>query len=205
MPRNVTVTGVERTFGDNDIIVSKTNLKGHITYANDVFLKIADFTEKEVLGQPHSLIRHPQMPRCVFKLLWQTVEAGQEIFAYVINRTKYGDHYWVYAHVTPSRDRSGRIIGYHSNRRVPDREILEDQIIPLYRDLLQEEARHGDRKAGMLAGEQMMMDLLAREGVAYDEYIATLGKPHLRASHEGQMSLPRDQAIQLEQSTCFQA
>ncbi|WP_153769708.1 PAS domain-containing protein [Labrenzia sp. CE80] len=195
MPRNVTVTGVERTFGDDDIIVSKTNLKGHITYANDVFLKIADYKEKEVLGQPHSLIRHPHMPRCVFKLLWQTVEAGQEIFAYVINRTKHGDHYWVYAHVTPSRDTSGRIIGYHSNRRVPDRKILEDQIMPLYRELLREEASHGDRNAGMLAGEQMMMDLLAREGVAYDEYVATLGKPHLRASRDGQAPLPREQAI----------
>ncbi|MEP4034144.1 PAS domain-containing protein [Roseibium polysiphoniae] len=182
MPRRESITGVERKFGDDDIIVSKTNLKGHITYANEVFLKIADYEEKEVLGKPHSMIRHPHMPRCVFKLLWQTLEADEEIFAYVVNRTKYGDHYWVYAHVTPSHDPSGKITGYHSNRRVPDRTILERHVIPWYSALLEEETRHGDRKLGMLAGEQMILDLLEREGLAYDEYIATLGKSFLRSN-----------------------
>lgn len=176
MPKPVLLTGVEKTFADDDIIVSKTDLKGRITYANRVFLNIADYAEKEVLGQPHSIIRHPAMPRCVFKLLWATIEAGREIFAYVINRTKNGDHYWVYAHVTPSFDAAGRIIGYHSNRRVPDRQILKEHIIPLYKTLREEEAGHQSRKEGMLAAEQMIFDVLAQKGVAYDEFIATVGQ-----------------------------
>jgi PAS domain S-box-containing protein len=78
-------TGRERTWGDEEIIVSKTDLKGIITYANRTFLNVAGYTEEEVLGKPHNMIRHPDMPRCVFKLLWDTIESGNEIFAYVKN------------------------------------------------------------------------------------------------------------------------
>jgi len=81
-------TGMERRFEEDEIIVSKTDLKGRITYANQVFLRVAGYSEKEVLGQPHNLIRHPDMPRCVFKLLWDTLEAKREIFAYVLNMAK---------------------------------------------------------------------------------------------------------------------
>ncbi len=67
-----------------------------------MFLTIAGYTEREVLGQPHSMIRHPDMPRGVFALLWETIASGSEIFAYVVNLAKNGDHYWVFAHVTPT-------------------------------------------------------------------------------------------------------
>lgn len=172
--KDTSVTGVETYFDDDEIIVSKTDLKGRITYCNDVFLRVAGYTEKEVLGQPHSIIRHPDMPRCVFKLLWDTLESGKEIFAYVVNRAKNGDHYWVLAHVTPSRDESGNIIGYHSNRRVPDRAVLDNTIIPLYRKLLAEEKSHDNRKDGMQAGFDQVVGLLQSRGVEYDEFVATL-------------------------------
>ena len=77
----ITPTGVERFFPEDEVIVSKTDVKGRITYANETFLNIAGYTEEEVLGQPHSMIRHPDMPRCVFKLLWDTIKARSEIFA----------------------------------------------------------------------------------------------------------------------------
>ncbi len=174
MARDVSLTGVERFFDDDEIIVSKTNTKGHITYANRVFLRLAGYSEQEVLGQPHNMIRHPDMPRCIFKLLWDTIENGDEIFAYVVNRSANGDHYWVLAHVTPSYDGSGNIIGYHSNRRVPDRAVLNDTIIPLYKSLLDEEARHADRKAGMQASFDAVLNLLKEKGVAYDELVFSL-------------------------------
>ena len=136
MAQDKALTGVERYFGDDDIIVSKTDLKGRVTYANQVFLEISGYSEKEVLGQPHSMIRHPEMPRCIFKLLWGALGEGKEIFAYVNNRCKNGDNYWVYAHVTPSWDMNGKIVGFHSNRRVPDREILANEIMPLYSKLV---------------------------------------------------------------------
>ena len=174
MARDTTLTGVERTFDDDEIIVSKTDLKGHLTYCNNVFLRLADMTEEEALGKPHNVIRNPTMPRAVFKLLWDTIQDGKEIFAYVVNRSKNGDHYWVLAHVTPSFDRSGNVVGYHSNRRVPDRHILESVIMPLYKDLLDEEKRHSNAKDGMNASFEMLINILKEKGVGYDEFILTL-------------------------------
>ena len=83
LSQTVVATGSERFFDKNEIIVSKTDLKGNLTYVNDVFLRISDYTEPELLGQPHSLIRHIDMPRVIFKLLWSYLQDGKEIFAYV--------------------------------------------------------------------------------------------------------------------------
>ena len=174
LARTVKPTGRERSFDVDDIIVSKTDLKGHITYANRVFLQVAGFQEREVIGAPHSIIRHPEMPRCVFKLLWDMLAAGKEVFAYVNNLAKSGDNYWVFAHVTPSLDGSGNTVGYHSNRRVPERRVVEEVIMPLYRSLLEEEARHADRKAGLEASHQMLLGLLKEKGVGYDELVFSL-------------------------------
>ncbi|NRG19923.1 PAS domain S-box protein [Rhizobiales bacterium] len=171
--------GHEKFFKDDEIIVSKTDLKGRITYANRIFLDIADYSEREVLGQPHSIIRHPDMPRCIFKLLWDRISSGREIFAYVVNRTKFGDHYWVYAHVTPSFDVHGNILSYHSNRRVPDRQVVTEKIIPLYAKLLEAERSHKNGKEGLAASAKLLESVLADIGLAYDEFIATLG--HERA------------------------
>jgi len=176
MAKNVHVTGNETFFGENDLIVSKTDQKGRLTYANRVFLDISGYSEKECIGQPHSMIRHPDMPRCIFKLLWDTIQDGKEIFAYVINRCKNGDHYWVYAHVTPSWNAAGEIIGYHSNRRVPDRKIIDEAIIPLYKELKAEEEKHQNRKVGLEASQNMVSAFLAERSLAYDEFIMTVGQ-----------------------------
>ena len=171
--KKVQPTGREVFFDRDEIIVSKTDPKGRITYCNDVFLRIAGFSEAELLGEPHSIIRHPDMPRCVFKLLWDAIQAGHEIFAYVKNMTKSGDHYWVLAHVTASLDESGRIVGYHSNRRVPERSAVE-RIERLYADLKATEDRPANRKEGMAEGEKMLLGLLAGEGISYDAFVFSL-------------------------------
>ncbi len=173
MPKTATVTGTERTFPPSEIIVSKTDLKGRIVYANELFLSIADYTEDEVVGQPHSLIRHPDMPRCIFALMWNAIAAGQELFAYVINRTKFGDHYWVLAHVTPTRDTQGSIIGYHSSRRVPSKAAVAE-IRGLYASLKKEEDRHANAKDGMKAAENILNAHLAKAGLRYDQFIFDL-------------------------------
>ena len=159
--------------GEEELIVSKTDLKGRITYANDVFIRMAKYSYKELMGAPHSLVRHPDMPRCVFKLLWDTLEAKREIFAYVVNLAKDGSHYWVFAHVTPTLDDDGNIIGYHSNRRKPDRTPIE-RISPIYKALSQEEARHANAKDGMRASFDMMIGLLRKQDVGYDEFVLSL-------------------------------
>lgn len=168
------LTGVERTFDKNDIIVSKTNLKGHLVYANRLFMKLADMNEKQLLGAPHSIIRHPEMPRCIFKLLWDTIQDKKEIFAYVVNRSANGDHYWVIAHVTPSFDGSGNVNGYHSSRRVPERRIINDTIVPLYKQLLLEENKHSNRKDGMNSAFSILHKILKEKGLGYDEFIFSL-------------------------------
>ncbi len=163
----------ERTFGEDEIIVSKTDNAGRITYANEVFLNVALYTEREVLGQPHSMVRHPDMPRCVFKLLWDTIQDGREIFAYVKNMAKNGDYYWVFAHVTPSFGGGDKVIGFHSNRRSPRREAVA-KIEPIYRQLLEEENRHANRKDGMMAGFQLLCRTLESQGVDYDRFVFSL-------------------------------
>lgn len=169
----VTPTGVERLFGEDEIIVSKTDKKGIITYGNDVFLRIAGYELKEILGKPHNIIRHPDMPRCVFKLLWSRLSAGEEIFAYVNNLAKNGDNYWVFAHVTPTFDTDGQIVGYHSSRRAPQRGAI-DVITYLYASLLDEESKHNTPKAGMEAGVNMLVKILEDKGISYDEFIFSI-------------------------------
>ncbi len=171
--RSVRPTGIECPYSEDELIVSKTDLKGRITYANSVFQRLAKFPLEELLGAPHSLIRHPDMPRCVFKLLWDTIEAKEEIFAYVLNMAKDGDHYWVFAHVTPTFDAKQNIIGYHSNRRKPDAAQIE-KVKPLYAALLAEENRHDSRKDGMLRAYDMLLNLLRDKGQAYDEFIFSI-------------------------------
>ncbi|OIQ95885.1 aerotaxis receptor [mine drainage metagenome] len=167
------LTGVERTFPSSEIIVSKTDAKGRITYVNDIFLTVSGYTEEEVMGQPHNIIRHPEMPRCVFKLLWDTVQTGKEIFAYVNNRAKDGDYYWVLAHITPNFGPGREIIGYHSNRRAPTREAI-GKAGALYTRLLQEERKYADRKEGMAAGAAVLTSILAQQGSDYAEFVLNL-------------------------------
>lgn len=158
---------------DDDLIVSKTNLKGRIAYANDVFLDIAGYRIGEVLDQPHSMIRSEAMPRAVFKLLWDRIQAGREVFAYVVNKTKPGGHYWVLAHVTPSRDKTGQIIGYHSNRRKPSPQAVA-RISKFYAALLREEKSHKNGKQALAASYALLEQKLAELGVDYDEFVLSV-------------------------------
>ncbi|EME71182.1 PAS/PAC domain-containing protein [Paramagnetospirillum caucaseum] len=171
--KTIQPSGRERAFAEDEIIVSKTDIKGRLTYVNDVFMSVSGFTEPELIGQPHSLIRHPDMPRCVFKLLWDTIASGKELFAYVVNLAKNGDHYWVLAHVTPDFGPDGQIVGYHSNRRVPSRAALA-KVVPLYQSLLKIEAASPDRKQGMETAFTALVDQLKREGKPYAEFVLGL-------------------------------
>lgn len=173
MSRDMSLTGNERFFDEDEIIVSKTDTKGRITYANRVFMRVAGYTEQELLGKAHNIIRHPDMPRCVFKFLWDQIEAKHEVFAYVVNRCKNGDHYWVFAHVTPTLDDNGRIIGYHSSRRVPSQSALET-IKPIYKELLDIEAKYRTPREQWQASLPALVGKLDALGLSYDELIFTL-------------------------------
>lgn len=158
----------ELTFGEDEFIVSKTDLNGKITYGNSLFIQMSGYSEHEILDQPHNILRHPDMPAVVFKLLWSRIKDGKEIFAYVKNKTKNGDFYWVFAHVTPSFDTNRKISNYHSVRRKPSQKAL-DAIKPLYASLLQKE-----RSGGINASEAAISQLLKDKGLSYDEFILSL-------------------------------
>ena len=119
----------EVVFSEDEFIISKTNLNGKITYGNEHFINISGYSEAELLDAPHNILRHPDMPRIIFKLLWEYIAKGEEIFAYVKNLNKRGKYYWVFAHVTPSFDDFGKIIGYHSVRRKPKQSSIDTVFI----------------------------------------------------------------------------
>ncbi len=173
MKATIQPSGVERHFGHDELIVSKTDLRGRITYANDVFLRVAGYDETDVMDMPHNIIRHPDMPRCVFKYLWDTIQDGQEIFAYVVNLAKDGAHYWVFAHVTPSFDRNGKIVGYHSNRRTPSKEAVA-AATAVYAELRAAEAAVSDPVASIGAGLERLLAILGDAGVSYSEWVWSL-------------------------------
>lgn len=166
-------TGIERTFGEDELIVSKTDPTGRITYANEVFFRISGYTEAEVLGQPHNLVRHPDMPRCAFAYVWQTLESGKEVFAFVKNLAKNGDHYWVFAHITPDWRPDGTLLGYHSSRR-SIRPSARDAIEPVYRALLEAERRMGPPRAQVDAGLALLQATLAGRKQSYEQLVFAL-------------------------------
>lgn len=168
--RDVKPSGVERYFDEDEIIVSKTDSHGLITYVNDVFIRVSGYRESELIGSPHSMIRHPDMPRAIFKLLWDTVQKREEIFAYVFNMCQNGDHYWVLAHVTPTFGSTGEIVGYHSNRRVPSRAAVA-QMKPLYDRLLGEERKHSGKLDALAASTRLLGEILQDVGMPYSEWV----------------------------------
>ena len=158
----------EKILTADDFIVSKTDLKGQIIYGNKSFIKISGYSDKELLGAPHSILRHPDMPNIIFKLLWGRILKKEEIFAYVKNLTKDGSFYWVFANVTVTTDNNGIIRDFHSARRKPSTKSM--QVIPsLYQELLAIE-----KKEGLEASKKLLEEKLEEERKTYDEFILAL-------------------------------
>ncbi len=161
-------TKTEKKLNSDDFIVSKTDLKGKILYGNKTFIKISGYSESELLNQPHSILRHPDMPKIVFKFLWEHIQKKKEIFAYVKNMCKDGSYYWVFANVTATLDSSGHIRDFHSVRRRPSEKAMS--VIPeLYRQLLAAE-----NSGGMQSSKQLLEKVLNEKGTNYDQFILSL-------------------------------
>ena len=172
MKRAIQPTSVERKMRENDFIVSKTNPKGVITYGNPIFIEFSGYTEEELLGSQHNIIRHPDMPRAAFKLAWDTIQSGKEFFAYVKNMSKDGGFYWVFTHITPDFDASGGIVGYTSVRRCPSAAAVA-KIEPVYRAMLEAERVAGTRSA-IEAGTAVLVDIMKQTGLGYEELVFSL-------------------------------
>ncbi len=162
----------EKRMRENDFIVSKTDTKGRITYGNEIFIEFSGYSEEELLGTQHNVIRHPDMPRGVFKFLWDNISRGNEVFAYVKNLARDGSYYWVFANVTPDYDSDGNITGYFSVRRAPKASSVAI-IESVYREMLEIEKRAGPRDA---CDESLsyLIGILKEKGVSYEEFIMAI-------------------------------
>jgi len=140
-------------------IVSETDAKGKITFANDYFIEISGYSREELIGKPHSIVRHPDMPKVVFKLLWETIKAGKNINAVVKNMAKDGRYYWIFTEFEIRRDNdTQKIIGYHASRKTISKHVIE-VIAKLYKKLLEIE-----KTQGIEASEKYLVEFLKEKG-----------------------------------------
>ncbi|WP_324044503.1 methyl-accepting chemotaxis protein [Aeromonas dhakensis] len=133
MRKNLPVTDREITFGSNTKLISVTDTQGTILECNDAFVEVSGFEKHELIGQPHNMVRHPDMPTEAYKKMWHYLKAGKPWMGLVKNRCKNGDFYWVNAYVTPVTQ-NGKVIGYESVRSCPSRQDVE-RAAKLYRDI----------------------------------------------------------------------
>ena len=153
----------ESSFLVNELFFSTTDMIGNITSGNSVFIRVSQYDKSELIGSPHNIIRHPDMPRIVFKVLWDSLKAKKPVVAYVKNMTKEGLYYWVLASVFPvSR-------GYLSIRLKPTSEIF-NLIAPIYKQLLAAE-----ESGGMEASLKLLLEILQSKGFDdYDSFMSTV-------------------------------
>lgn len=163
-------TNIEHPVTRVDIIVSKGNKAGDVTYANPIFFKLAGYTPGELLDRPHSIIRHPDMPKIIFKFLWDRLNNGKDVFAFVKNISKDGGFYWVLAHVRVANNPNGSFRNYVSTRRAVSphaRTIIE----PLYKQL-----KEAEDLGGMSASLEILSAFLKEHGGSFDTFNDTMKK-----------------------------
>lgn len=125
--RRIYVVDEEVPYPDGRLIVSRTDPRGIITHANQAFVDMSAWSEQELVGSPHSILRHPDVPPVIFKILWDTIESGKPWRGFVKNLRKDGRYYWVYATASPNYE-DGHIIAYTSVRRKPAREGVNETL-----------------------------------------------------------------------------
>ena len=156
----------EIKLSDKRYIVSKTDAKGVIEYGNDYFMEIAGYSEQELIGQPHSIVRHPDMPKIAFKLMWDRIKQGKNFMAVVKNLAKDGSYYWVVTDFEPKVDPiTNEIISHTAFRKAAPQKAI-DVMEPIYATLLKLE-----NEGGMEASEKFLRGFLEENNTTYDEFI----------------------------------
>lgn len=161
----------------DELIVSKTDLNGNITYANRVFMRVSNYSEMDLLGHPHNLIRHKDMPRGVFYGLWKTLKSDNEFFGFVKNKTADGNFYWVFANITPDYQNSKKI-GFYSVRRHPPHKALND-IESLYEQMRSIERQHAKADAAKASWHWLQDHCESLHNVSYETFILSHYQSHL--------------------------
>jgi PAS domain S-box-containing protein len=166
-------TKTEISLLENELIVSKTDLFGQITYVNRSFMRVSDYPEQAVLGKPHNVVRHPDMPRGVYRLMWESLKAEREFFGVIKNMSSKGDFYWVFANVTPDFDpATGKVMGYFSARRVAPVAAVREAA-DLYGQMLKIEREAGPDRAPE-ASSSWLKRRLAEQKTSYERFVLAL-------------------------------
>jgi PAS domain S-box-containing protein len=169
----ITIKDEEIKLHDGEFIVSKTDTTGRVTYANRVFMEICGYSEEELLGVQHNIIRHPDMPRGVYRFLWSTIETGQEFFGFVKNLCADGRYYWVFANVTPDYDINGEVIGYLSVRRKPSQKAI-DTLGPIYKAMIDIENNSASKKTAPDESIAFLVQQLEDMKIDYQSFVLGL-------------------------------
>ncbi len=164
-------TGIEIKLNPKKYIVSKTDRKGRIIYINDYFAEISGYSEIELVGAPHSIVRHPDMPRIIFKIMWHSIQNNRNISAVVKNLAKNGNHYWIITDFDIQKDDKNEIKNYVAYRWKVLPRIVKD-IEPLYKKLVEIEKNQGDQ-----ASEDYLTNFLSEKNMSYQQFIENLAKP----------------------------
>lgn len=159
----------EVAWDKSKVIMSKTDHRGIIEYANEVFVDVCGYEDYELMGQPHSIIRHPDMPKVLFKVLWENLKQGNNFHAVVKNLAKSGRYYWVVTDFESTKNDNGEITNYFGRRRAVPQEIISNHIEPLYKKLLQIE-----NASGVEYSEKYLVGFLEEKNQSYVDYINDL-------------------------------
>ncbi|WP_026729272.1 PAS domain-containing protein [Flavobacterium denitrificans] len=176
LQNKIAVIDKEVTWDKTQVIMSKTNAFGIIEYANEVFVDVSGYEDYELMGQPHNIIRHPDMPKVIFKVLWENLKQGRNFHAIVKNLAKSGRYYWVITDFEIAKDENGAIVNYFGRRQSVPQEVVSLHIEPLYKKLLQIEAA-----SGVEFSEKYLIGFLEEKKRSYVEYIKELIFEHEKA------------------------
>ncbi len=143
---------------DGRIMITETDARGRITYVNRKFVEMSGYSKEELMGQPHSIVRHPDMPHCCFKNMWETIRKKETWKGYVKNLRKDGAYYWVVVYVSPKLDENGETIGFIAARKIPEERTLEE-IKQKYGELMNLELCQSEEDAAFVSnimGEELV-------------------------------------------------
>lgn len=159
----------EVSWDKTQTIMSKTDLYGTIEYANEAFVDVCGYEDYELMAQPHNIIRHPDMPKVVFKVMWDNIKQGNKFHGIVKNLAKSGRYYWVITDFEYMRDENGNIKNYIARRKAVPQTVISNHIEPLYKRLLQIE-----QASGIDASEKYLIGFLEEKGMNYVDLVTNL-------------------------------
>lgn len=156
----------------SQILISKTDTQGNITYCSPAFIKMCEFTERELLGRSHNILRHKDMPHGLYFLMWENLKKNQEFNAFICNQTKSGEPFWTFTNITPVRNISGVLTGYTCAKRPANPAGVS--LFSLYYEQMRDEERRLNGKGSAPKSAELLQEILSATGDSYEASVFKL-------------------------------